>query len=718
MRWHFSPTVSSAKSRVAGIALVCALALIVVSAGPSLGDGRNGGGALLVHTDDAVSWTGHICDQFDTVVPQDYTLLNTQTNKDAETLVLIWFIAAFHEDSDPGFNVVYFGNDHNLPEGYHNDWGMCSADAGIEIPDAGWPDYPAVGGVSVAYYNHILSDRLVPIYVFDVWGFEGAYYGSGINPIGGFAAFIEALGPPITDEIEHFGQLRWGEEGYNDYPQPPTSGACCYPDASCVIAFENECYRPWGIYQGDGTVCEPGFCGACCYWEQVDIPVFERRCVVTSEADCYDEESWGEHYVEVAPGVWYGSDWSYGGVGCAESSEEAPGKWFCFEPWDQAACCFLDGSCMVSTWIDCREEWQSWGHAEDCSPNPCPTQDMEFVRGDVNADDVLNTKDLLYFMGAIHMPDPPCWDAADFDDSGVVELTDLIGLLAFLYGYGMPPSPPFPECGFDPVPDDIGCSSFPPCMPGGIDLPIDDAEVLGTEGDAVRLRFIESLEGGRLVVPVELASTRNLLTFEFNVNFDDRVLRFDGLDASGLMGEELAFFSGRYEDGTGRIRIGGVPDLSGETPLHSGRTEVARLLFRVLDPDIALAARLEVTDAVYIAEDLSVIRATGEGMLAASDAYGVAGGSTGDLQLRVENPVRSGSVVSLDLPERAHVSLAIYNVAGQRLKELTSRTYSRGHHEFRWDGRTDTGQKIGPGIYYLRALVGEHSVDRSVVVVR
>jgi hypothetical protein len=61
-------------------------------------------------------------------------------------------------------------------------------------------------------------------------------------------------------------------------------------------------------------------------------------------------------------------------------------------------------------------------------------------------------------------------DAADADDSGVVDLTDPINTLTFLFlGSFTPPAPgPF-ECGSDPTGDptgtagDIGCAAFAPC---------------------------------------------------------------------------------------------------------------------------------------------------------------------------------------------------------------------------------------------------------------
>ncbi len=61
----------------------------------------------------------------------------------------------------------------------------------------------------------------------------------------------------------------------------------------------------------------------------------------------------------------------------------------------------------------------------------------EFVRGDTN--------------GA--PPNP--LDAGDTDDTGVINLTDVIYLLDFLFRGGTEPPPPFPTPGIDRTPDDL-----------------------------------------------------------------------------------------------------------------------------------------------------------------------------------------------------------------------------------------------------------------------
>lgn len=99
-----------------------------------------------------------------------------------------------------------------------------------------------------------------------------------------------------------------------------------------------------------------------------------------------------------------------------------------------------------------------------------------FVRGDANADGVINLTDAVTVLGYLFLGSaaPPCLDAADADDSGTNQptLTDAVRILGWLFLGGLEPPPPTPsspsyapgDCGVDPTPDDgITCDAFAPC---------------------------------------------------------------------------------------------------------------------------------------------------------------------------------------------------------------------------------------------------------------
>lgn len=89
-----------------------------------------------------------------------------------------------------------------------------------------------------------------------------------------------------------------------------------------------------------------------------------------------------------------------------------------------------------------------------------------FVRGDINCDGVVDMNDVnalqafLFGGGSL-----ACFDAADVDDNGALGVVDLTLLTNFVTTGVPAPSAPYPNCGFDPTPDNLTCQS--PCC--GVD---------------------------------------------------------------------------------------------------------------------------------------------------------------------------------------------------------------------------------------------------------
>ena len=99
------------------------------------------------------------------------------------------------------------------------------------------------------------------------------------------------------------------------------------------------------------------------------------------------------------------------------------------------------------------------------SPRDVAAQD--FIRGDSNADgSVATLSDALFTLsfGFSGGPQPPCVDAADFDDDGVFSaLVDALGLLQFAFTGGAPPPPPGAVCGADLTNDALDCLNYAAC---------------------------------------------------------------------------------------------------------------------------------------------------------------------------------------------------------------------------------------------------------------
>ena len=103
----------------------------------------------------------------------------------------------------------------------------------------------------------------------------------------------------------------------------------------------------------------------------------------------------------------------------------------------------------------------------DCDEDPQP--EVVFVRGDSNSSGVVdltdgvNTLNFLFIGGS----SPACLDAADADDSGALAITDAVLTFGYLFLGERPPNEPTPsattytsdDCGVDPDEEspDLSC---------------------------------------------------------------------------------------------------------------------------------------------------------------------------------------------------------------------------------------------------------------------
>lgn len=104
--------------------------------------------------------------------------------------------------------------------------------------------------------------------------------------------------------------------------------------------------------------------------------------------------------------------------------------------------------------------WELTDAPTPACPNDgaCPEpSNRDFFRGDANSDCALNIADAVFILNFLFTETqrPTCMDAADTDDTGVVDLTDAVYLLTYLFlGTEPPPQPGPHEANVDPTCDD------------------------------------------------------------------------------------------------------------------------------------------------------------------------------------------------------------------------------------------------------------------------
>jgi hypothetical protein len=66
------------------------------------------------------------------------------------------------------------------------------------------------------------------------------------------------------------------------------------------------------------------------------------------------------------------------------------------------------------------------------------------------------------------------------------------------------------------------------------------------------------------------------------------------------------------------------------------------------------------------------------------------------------NPMRERTSLGFDLPSRAPVELAIYDLGGRRVAKLASGTLEPNRYRLSWNARDDRGARVPAGLYFAR----------------
>ena len=82
------------------------------------------------------------------------------------------------------------------------------------------------------------------------------------------------------------------------------------------------------------------------------------------------------------------------------------------------------------------------------------------------------------------------------------------------------------------------------------------------------------------------------------------------------------------------------------------------------------------------------------------------------------NPFNPSTTIEFDLPETGMAALTIYNIAGQKVRELLDGYTSAGMHRVVWNGSDDSGHAVSAGVYIARLKAGEVTATGKMVLVR
>jgi len=89
-----------------------------------------------------------------------------------------------------------------------------------------------------------------------------------------------------------------------------------------------------------------------------------------------------------------------------------------------------------------------------------------------------------------------------------------------------------------------------------------------------------------------------------------------------------------------------------------------------------------------------------------------------ELKQNYPNPFNPETTIEFQLQQAGEIELAIYNIAGQKVRSLASGQVAPGTYRTVWNGRNDADVQVASGIYLLRLKAGNEVRHRRMVLLK
>ena len=88
------------------------------------------------------------------------------------------------------------------------------------------------------------------------------------------------------------------------------------------------------------------------------------------------------------------------------------------------------------------------------------------------------------------------------------------------------------------------------------------------------------------------------------------------------------------------------------------------------------------------------------------------------LRQNYPNPFNPTTTIQFELPRARHVSIAIYNLIGQKVITLVNRRFDAGLHKVNWNGRAGNDSPLSSGVYLMRMEAEEFNEVKKLTLIQ
>ena len=82
------------------------------------------------------------------------------------------------------------------------------------------------------------------------------------------------------------------------------------------------------------------------------------------------------------------------------------------------------------------------------------------------------------------------------------------------------------------------------------------------------------------------------------------------------------------------------------------------------------------------------------------------------------NPFNPATTISFSLPKEENIELTIYNIKGQKVKQLVGGQLSSGQHSVIWDGKDSNGKEVSSGLYFYKLKTAKNELTSKMLMLK
>jgi flagellar hook assembly protein FlgD len=89
-----------------------------------------------------------------------------------------------------------------------------------------------------------------------------------------------------------------------------------------------------------------------------------------------------------------------------------------------------------------------------------------------------------------------------------------------------------------------------------------------------------------------------------------------------------------------------------------------------------------------------------------------------NLEGNYPNPFNPTTTIKYSLIENSKVELTIYNLKGQKVKQLIKNQLSTGQHSVVWNGRDENNKQVASGVYFYKLKTENYEKIKKMILIK